>query len=212
MTKIASKNWRCCFRTTELAAKFSDAIRDVLYSIANSPNKSGDLPVTVEDFGNDKSRDSETQEDPLDPDNEENDEEYKYDDDDEYVEDEEYERTMFTKECSLSELGPNDQWKPVGNGYIQIFYDPNIYAARIIFNDENEVNLSSTMIGTNSKLEREDNECIWKAVEWAGGANSWRTLKATFDSDSSAAEFYLTFQEGHSFAFEISFVDKIPED
>uniref|UniRef100_A0A6P7F5L8 E3 SUMO-protein ligase RanBP2 n=1 Tax=Diabrotica virgifera virgifera TaxID=50390 RepID=A0A6P7F5L8_DIAVI len=201
------------FRTQETAAKFSDAIRDVLYSIANSPNKSGDLPVTVEDFGNDRSRDSETQEDPLDPDNEENDDEYKYDDDDEYVEDEEYERTMFSKECTLSELGPDNQWKPVGTGYIQIFYDPNIFAARIIFNDENEANLSSTMIGTNSKLEVENNECTWTAVEWAGGVgDSWRTLKATFDSEASAAEFQLTYEEGYSFAVDVSFVDKIPED
>lgn len=57
-----------------------------------------------------------------------------------------------------------------------------------------------------------NNECWWRAVEWANEELQWKTLKATFSSAAAAEEFYCTYKEGVNYAQECDIVDEIPTE
>jgi len=120
---------------------------------------------------------------------------------------------MFTKRCTLSEqVGPNN-WKQVGMGELQVYYDSELYAARISIADDNGEVLSNTIVGLNTIMDIQGKECWWKAVEWARTDDlQWRTLKATFSSPVAAQEFHSNYMEGLNFAHEVGFVDGLPNE
>lgn len=56
----------------------------------------------------------------------------------------------------------------------------------------------------------EKTECIWKAVEWADGDTRWRSLKAQFNNEKDAEEFYSNYIESLNYAHQAGVVDDIP--
>nr|XP_023030195.1 E3 SUMO-protein ligase RanBP2 [Leptinotarsa decemlineata] len=117
---------------------------------------------------------------------------------------------MFMKRCTLSELIQPGSWNEVTIGDLQVYYDPELYAARISINDDSGNVVSNTLIGVNTLMDIEKNECTWKAVEWAEGAITWRTLKASFSSVAAAQEFHSNYLEGLNYAQQVGIVDEIP--
>lgn len=59
---------------------------------------------------------------------------------------------MFVKSCALSEeeLG---QWKLVGPGDLEVYYDPDLYAARICIASATGEIISNTIIGINTQMQ-----------------------------------------------------------
>jgi len=59
---------------------------------------------------------------------------------------------MFTKRCTLSEdIGGN--WQQVCMGDLQVYYDPELFTARICIISDNGEIVSNTIIGVNTVLE-----------------------------------------------------------
>nr|CAH7756346.1 unnamed protein product [Callosobruchus chinensis] len=120
------------FKTTELAERFYKIIQDVI----SKCNKSSVLEYSTED----------PSEDPLA--SKENTEEYE---DEEYDEDDR--SVMFVKQCTFSEQLPDNTWQEVCSGELQVYYDPELYAAKISVNDENGEVMSNTLIGLNTLMD-----------------------------------------------------------
>lgn len=59
---------------------------------------------------------------------------------------------MFMKRCTLSEE-VNGEWKVVSLGDLQVYYDPDLYAARICITNDNGEVLSNTLIEMNTFME-----------------------------------------------------------
>lgn len=57
------------------------------------------------------------------------------------------------KRCTLSEQQPDGPWKQVAMGDLQVYYDPELYAARIAVNDDSGNVLSNTLIGMNTLMD-----------------------------------------------------------
>ncbi|XP_060534737.1 E3 SUMO-protein ligase RanBP2 [Cylas formicarius] len=143
---------------------------------------------------------------------EEDDDEEEEDDDDD---DEDVERSvMFSKRCTLSEESSTTPgtWTKVAMGDLQVYYDTEIYAARIAVTDDQGVVYTNTLIGMNTIMETGKNESRWKAVEWADGVLRWRHLKATFSSPQAAEEFHSSYLEGLNYAEEIGLLDEMPNE
>ncbi|KAJ8957126.1 hypothetical protein NQ318_007342 [Aromia moschata] len=188
------------FKYEELAKQFYNAVQDVIKKLTEIQNKS--LPSTVQNYGVED----------ISGDNDNSTEDVNEDEDDEDDDDDEDERSvMFMKRCTLSELLPNNTWKQVTMGDLQVYYDPELYAARIAVNDDSGNVYSNTIIGMNTLMDIDKNECTWKAVDWADG-HKWRTLKATFSSDVAAQEFHSNYLEGLNFAQEVGIIDGIPQE
>ncbi|RZC37236.1 E3 SUMO-protein ligase RanBP2, partial [Asbolus verrucosus] len=137
-----------------------------------------------------------------------------YEEDDEEDEDEDGDEdddrtVMFMKRCTLSEE-VNGEWKVVTLGDLQVYYDPDLYAARICINNDSGVIVSNTLIGVNTVMHLEKNNCVWKGVEWSSGDVRYRTLKATFSSNAAAQEFHCNYLEGLNYAQEFDVVDELP--
>lgn len=59
---------------------------------------------------------------------------------------------MFNKRCTLSEdIGGN--WQQVCMGDLQVYYDPELFTARICIITDNGEIVSNTIIGVNTVLE-----------------------------------------------------------
>lgn len=60
---------------------------------------------------------------------------------------------MFTKRCTLSELLDTGAWKTIAMGDLQVYYDPELYGAKIAVNDDTGLVVSNTIIGINTVME-----------------------------------------------------------
>nr|CAH7739868.1 unnamed protein product [Callosobruchus chinensis] len=69
--------------------------------------------------------------------------------------------------------------------------------------------LGHRMLWSNYYINK--NECIWKAVEWAGDM-TWRTLKASFESEEAAQEFHSNYLEGLNYAQQVGIIDDVPHE
>lgn len=58
---------------------------------------------------------------------------------------------MFMKRCTLSE-DVNGSWNQVALGDLQVYYDPDLYAARICINNDSGEVVSNTLIGVNTVM------------------------------------------------------------
>ncbi|KAJ8924619.1 hypothetical protein NQ315_000769 [Exocentrus adspersus] len=191
------------FKNVELAKQFHDVVQDVIRKATEAQN-SKSLPATVQNYGvEDVSSDEQNVQGET-PNDDEEDEDEDDDDDDPSV--------MFMKRCTLSEELPDGSWKLVTMGDLQVYYDPELYAARIAVNDDSGNMLSNTIIGMNTIMDIEKTECLWKAVEWADGGMKWRTLKAAFSSEMAAQEFHSNYLEGLNYAQEVGIIDEVPHD
>lgn len=56
------------------------------------------------------------------------------------------------KRCTLSEQLLDGTWKQVTMGDLQVYYDPELYAARISVNNDSGNVLSNTLIGMNTTM------------------------------------------------------------
>lgn len=56
------------------------------------------------------------------------------------------------KRCTLSELLPDETWTVVCVGDLQVYYDSDLYAARISVNDDSGNVFSNTLIGVNTVM------------------------------------------------------------
>ncbi|XP_056644005.1 E3 SUMO-protein ligase RanBP2-like [Diorhabda sublineata] len=189
------------FKIQQRADEFYKIVQEVVKKIGMV------IPEAVEDFNIDATP---TVIDPL---YTETNDDYEYDDedDDDDDDDEEDERTvMFEKTCSLSELNSDDCWEHVGEGCLEVYYDPDLYAARIVIADDSGCVLSNTVIGTNTEMELIKNECIWRSVDWEEGNVRWRKLKVKFSNESAAEEFHSSYIEGLNYAQQIGYIDELP--
>ncbi|CAH1962372.1 unnamed protein product [Acanthoscelides obtectus] len=177
------------FKNVELAKQFYDVIQDVI----SKCNKSSAECSVEEVIG----------EDPLESRDNTEYEEEDYDEDDRSV--------MFTKQCTLSEQLSNNTWQKVCTGELQVYYDPELYAAKISVGDENGEVASNTLIAVNTLMIINKNECTWRAVEWAGDM-TWRTLKATFENEDAAQEFHSNYLEGLNYARQVGIIDGVPHE
>lgn len=59
---------------------------------------------------------------------------------------------MFTKRCTLSEVDSGD-WKVIAMGDLEVYYDPELYGAKISVTDDNGCLISNTIIGVNTVME-----------------------------------------------------------
>ncbi|KAG5883507.1 hypothetical protein JTB14_013934 [Gonioctena quinquepunctata] len=191
------------FKYVELTKQFYGVMQDVIKKVGEAQNSSRSLPVSVQNYGlEDISND--------DP-NVDGDEEDENNEDYEDEEDDEDDRSvMFLKRCTLSDRTAAGSWNQLTVGDLQVYYDPELYAARVAVNDDSGNVLSNTLIGVNTLMDITKNECIWKAVEWADGSMNWRTLKATFSSEIAAQEFHSNYLEGLNYAQQVGIVDEVP--
>ncbi|CAG9821784.1 unnamed protein product [Phaedon cochleariae] len=193
------------FKTMEVAQQFHKVITEVIQRVTEIQNNSKSLPTSVQNYGvEDVSSD--------DPNTLTTAEEYEdYEDEEEEEDDDDDRSVMFMKRCTLSELD-NGTWKQVTMGDLQVYYDQELYAARIAVNDDSGNVLSNTLIGINTTMDIDKKECTWKAVEWAYGSLYWRTLKASFSSENAAQEFHSNYLEGLNYAQQVGIVDEIPQE
>lgn len=52
--------------------------------------------------------------------------------------------------------------------------------------------------------------CTWKAVEWADSLFEWRNLRATFDTEEDACEFFASYLESIEYAKHSYILDELP--
>lgn len=66
---------------------------------------------------------------------------------------------MFIRRCTFSEQISNGLWNHIteGEGDLQVYYDPDLYASRISFNDDTGNILSNTLIGVNTVMNVSQN-------------------------------------------------------
>jgi E3 SUMO-protein ligase RanBP2 len=237
------------FKNCDLAQNFHKIVQEVIskvkqvqtekVSIRAEPEQSGDqvkdeepavgevdaskfIPSTIQNYGvEDVSSDEQGAAREASYGEEEDD-----DDEDDEDEDDDDRTVMFMKRCTLSEQ-LNGEWKTVTLGDLQVYYDPDLYAARICVNNDSGEIVSNTLIGVNTVMEVswknggrnvsdcvrwqvEKNHCVWKGVEWSSGPIRHRTLKATFSSVAAAQEFNCNYLEGLNYAQEFDVVDEIP--
>lgn len=57
------------------------------------------------------------------------------------------------KRCTLSEKLESGEWKNIAMGDILIYYDPELYCAKISLNDNSGHTVSNTVIGVNTVME-----------------------------------------------------------
>ncbi|KAJ3660264.1 hypothetical protein Zmor_004720 [Zophobas morio] len=200
------------FKNCDLAQTFRKTVLDVIEKVkkVQSEKAAGDhkeeqaevklIPSSIQNFGVEEVSGDEQAKEAYEED----------DDDEDEDEDDDDDRTvMFMKRCTLSEE-MNGEWKVLTLGDLQVYYDPDLYAARIcITNDSGEM-VSNTLIGVNTVMQIEKNNCVWKAVEWSSTDMRYRTLKATFSSTAAAQEFHCNYLEGLNYAQEFDVVDEIP--
>lgn len=60
---------------------------------------------------------------------------------------------MFTKRCTLSEKLDSGEWKIIAMGDLEVYYDPELYGAKISVTDDNGCLISNTIIGVNTVME-----------------------------------------------------------
>lgn len=60
---------------------------------------------------------------------------------------------MFSKRCTLSEKSESGDWKVVGMGDLEVYYDPELYGSKISVNDDRGYLMSNTIIGINTVME-----------------------------------------------------------
>lgn len=60
---------------------------------------------------------------------------------------------MCAKRCTLSEMLDSGTWKEIAMGDLQVYYDPELYGAKIAVNDDNGRLISNTIIGVNTVME-----------------------------------------------------------
>ncbi|XP_048524432.1 E3 SUMO-protein ligase RanBP2 isoform X2 [Dendroctonus ponderosae] len=193
------------FKNCELSQSFKKCVDGIIPKVveiqANKSGVSDNIPITVQNLSISSKSDS------YDPTNEADE-----DDDDDDEEDDDDDSVMFTKRCTLSEQ-VNGQWNHVCIGDLQVYYDSEMYGARIsIICDDGEI-VSNTIIGANTSMQIKDKECWWTAVEWATVDHlQWRTLKVTFSSTMAAEEFHSNYMEGLNYAQEANIIDALPND
>ncbi|CAH1128711.1 unnamed protein product [Ceutorhynchus assimilis] len=188
------------FKFSELAVAFKKCIEEnikkLVETLANKSQSSDSQPITVRDFGLENISNDEVQE-------------YnEYDEDEDDEEDDEDDRAiMFSKRCTLS-LQTEAGWEQICMGELQVFYDPELFVARINVIADNGQIVCNTIIGKNTMMAIDGKECWWKGVDWTDiDSPQWQTFKATFSSTAAAEEFHSNFLEGISYAQEVDLDD-----
>lgn len=136
----------------------------------------------------------------------------------------------FSKKCKLSDRWEGDEWNEiVGSAEISVLHYPDLCGCWINVTDENGL-ISKTMIGANTvmkvssqssikfenkiyiivTLQLENNECSWRAVEWADELFQWRDLKATFETQEDAETFFNCYELALDDAEEFQVIDQVP--
>lgn len=127
--------------------------------------------------------------------------------------DEEYDddkNIMSSKPCKLAEQLPNGNIVILGDGLLQLFYDEDYFGTRISFTEPNGTLLSNTLIGMNTEMTHDGNQCRWTSVEWAHDPPAFRNLIATFNTLDDAEECYVNYKEGISYAQQSDIQDILP--
>lgn len=68
---------------------------------------------------------------------------------------------MFEKRCTLSYRNDLNEWTVLGMGVLKMFYDSELYGARIEMIDDSGEQLSNTIIATNTEMTVSFNICIF---------------------------------------------------
>ncbi|KAG8038783.1 hypothetical protein G9C98_000338 [Cotesia typhae] len=118
---------------------------------------------------------------------------------DEEDEDDDEHSTMFERDARLFYLDEAD-WQPMADGFIKMFYDSDLYGARIIFETASGELICNCVITIETEMQVDKNECIWTAIDDAFEPSVQRTLKAQFSNEDSAEEMFMNFQDGQVYA------------
>jgi len=104
---------------------------------------------------------------------------------------------MFEKRAIIyvKKEGDND-WDDHMMGNLRVIYDSDLFGVRIIFEDDNNVVCSDTVISMNTQMQCVDSECTWSATDYAIDPPIKRTIKAAFSSPQTSQEMYENFIEG----------------
>ncbi|CAD6240986.1 GSCOCG00009041001-RA-CDS [Cotesia congregata] len=121
--------------------------------------------------------------------------EYQVEDDEEDNEDDDEHSMMFERDARLFYLDGGD-WHPMADGMVKMFYDSDLYGARIIFETGSGELICNCVITIETEMQVDKNECIWTAIDDAFEPSVQRTLKAQFSNEDSAEEMFMNFQDG----------------
>ncbi|KAK9885829.1 hypothetical protein WA026_013700 [Henosepilachna vigintioctopunctata] len=186
------------FKHEKTAKSFFDSVKSCVSAIkANVMSKQSEepLPTTIENY-----EESPTQESDQVSSNSGSDSEEDYDE----------ERPMFSESCTLYELSQNGDWVKLCPGTIEVYYDTEMCCAKIKFTNESEDEISCSVIGINTEMKLNENECVWKTVELANKDEMyWRELRAVFVLPEIASRFHYNYLEGITYAQEWKIYDDI---
>ncbi|XP_044766754.1 E3 SUMO-protein ligase RanBP2-like isoform X2 [Coccinella septempunctata] len=187
------------FKYEETAKKFQECVQECLKKIEQAAASANvTLPSSVQDYSVEAVSSDSEQHDAND-----------YDDND-YDVDYDERSMMFYHNCTLQEYTPSGQWTDVCYGLIEIYYDLEMYGAKICFISEDGEILSNSVIGINTVMQLEGNQCTWRTVELAKEEVFWRDLRAIFPTEDTASKFHQNYLQGISYAQEWEIVDDIP--
>lgn len=183
------------FKSPELASQFKEAIDKAQQALREKPSTK-QVKENVSDSTDQEKYDQDEEDD--DDYVEEGDEE---DFDGEEVEEEEEISYMFEKRATLFAQNDDQTWTNLGMGYLKIFYDSEIFGARIIMEvDSTGEIVSNTIISIDTSMQVVGKECLWKAYDYILNPPKRRLLKATFSSVQGAEEMYVNFEDGQDYA------------
>ncbi|XP_051162746.1 E3 SUMO-protein ligase RanBP2-like [Leptopilina boulardi] len=198
------------FKNPELASQFKETIDKAQQDLRERPS----IKQVKENVSDSTDQEKYDQDEDDDDYVDEGDEEEDFDG--EEVEEEEV-SYMFEKRATLLAQNNDQTWTNLGMGYLKMFYDSEIFGARIIMEADNTGEIvSNTIISIDTSMQVVGKECMWTAYDYALNPPKRRLLKAVFSSHQGAEEMYMNFDDGQEYAKGAELTDQpeiyIPDD
>nr|XP_034186328.1 ranBP2-like and GRIP domain-containing protein 4 [Osmia lignaria] len=197
------------FRSPELATKFKDTVDIIQQTLSEIREKSTEGNPIIEE-----PEDENEEVDEVEHEDDGEEEEKEGDEEEEDEEDDDQNFIIFEKRATLlAKASKTSDWSPVALGTLVIYYDSNIFGAKIILKaDETDKIVSNTIISMNTQMQVSGKECIWTAIDYALNPEARRTLKAVFSSNLVAQQMYKYFQEGIEYAIQADISEQFYEE
>ncbi|XP_044009025.1 E3 SUMO-protein ligase RanBP2-like [Aphidius gifuensis] len=191
------------FKNPELAMNFKDVVDRAIEDLCTRPkNDSHQNHEGEEEDDEEEDDDVDDVDDDGGHNNEDTDEGDEGDDDDDEV------SYSFFKVANLLTLEENEFVPVCQNGIVKIYYDSEVFASRIVFeNDHGEI-LCSVVTVWQLEVELDGNCCTWTAYDEFFEIPIRRTMKLEFQVESDAVEFYNNVRDN----VEESGFSKVSED
>ncbi|CAH0545652.1 unnamed protein product [Brassicogethes aeneus] len=204
------------FKTSELAQTFKEAMDLTVCKVIEINNrKLSQIPTTVAELAaGGRGQEGSHRGVVEDYGDEEEDED---DDEDDEDDEDQIRSVMYESESTDLQLWTQSeagQWLKVGEGMAGVYYYNDLFAAKVNFVDiDSGECLSTTLVGSNTYMEQNGNECVWKAVERADETDlQWKNLKVAFPDARQAHDFHKSYLEGVTYAQEVGICDDLDLD